>query len=340
MADIFSTNVLMGVVANLKQPSSFFLDRYFPSVSTEDSEEIHFDVIIKARRLAPFVSPLVEGKVVTGQGFTTKTFKPAYVKDKRVWDGSRALKRSAGEQIGGSLSPMQRMQAVLANELTDQLEMLVRRKEWMAVQILRTGAVTVVGDNYPSVSVNFGRNNAQTVTLTGGNRWGQAGINPLDSLQDWQQIALQQAGVNMTDVVMDVATWKVFRADTNVKDRLTLQRSLGQLPSMDQSAQMLQGATFMGSIDGFNIFVYSEWYVDDNGAEQPMLPSGTVIMAGDVQGVQAHGAIRDEAAGYQAVPYFPKSWVEQDPAVRFLLMQSAPLPVPTRVDGTFCATVL
>lgn len=57
-------------------------------------------------------------------------------------------------------------------------------------------------------------------------------------------------------------------------------------------------------------------------------------------GYQAFGAIRDEAAGYQAMSFFPKSWVEQDPAVRYLMLQSAPLVVPYRPNASLAATVL
>jgi hypothetical protein len=43
-------------------------------------------------------------------------------------------------------------------------------------------------------------------------------------------------------------------------------------------------------------------------------PAGTVLMGGaSIEGVRAFGAIRDEAAGYQALPYFPKSWLEAGP---------------------------
>jgi len=59
-----------------------------------------------------------------------------------------------------------------------------------------------------------------------------------------------------------------------------------------------------------------------------------------IEGYRAFGAIRDEAAGFQAVPYYVKSWLEEDPAVRFIMMQSAPLVVPYRVDASLCATVL
>ena len=57
------------------------------------------------------------------------------------------------------------------------------------------------------------------------------------------------------------------------------------------------------------------------------------------EGVRAYGAIRDEDAGFQALPYFAKSWKENDPSVRYLLMQSAPLTVPYRINASFCATV-
>ena len=88
--------------------------------------------------------------------------------------------------------------------------------------------------------------------------------------------------------------------------------------------------------------MYAGWYEHPTtGALTPYLPDGTVIITSpDLEGVRAYGAIKDEAAGYQALPFFPKSWVEHDPAVRYLLLQSAPLIVPYRVNASLCATVL
>ena len=39
-------------------------------------------------------------KRVESLGYTTKTFKPAYIKDKRVFDPELPLKRAVGERIG------------------------------------------------------------------------------------------------------------------------------------------------------------------------------------------------------------------------------------------------
>ena len=238
--DLFSTNVLTGTINSLIATPSFLLDTYFPMVQTEQSEEIHFDVISKTRRLAPFVSPVVAGRIVDAQGFVTKTFKPAYIKPKTPFDGNRPFKRIPGEGIGGTLSPQQRMQYLVAYQLLDHKDMVRRRLEVMASEALRTGAVTVSGEQYPTVSVNFGRDAALTVTLAGAARWGQAGIKPLDLLQDWAQLVLQKSGAMPVDVTMTVDVWKVFRADADVIKRID---TSGNTVTIDaDSAQTIDGS--------------------------------------------------------------------------------------------------
>ena len=157
---------------------------------------------------------------------------------------------------------------------------------------------------------------------------------------DWADLINEKSGAEAVDVVMDVGAWKVFRADADVKDRLNVQRRLAERPSMAQDTVVRVGGNFVGAIDGFNIWVYVGRYKDDSGTLQKMLPNGTVIMVGEMLGVQAYGAILDEAAGFQALPYFSKSWIENDLPRRFVMTQSAPLPVPYRPNASLCATVL
>jgi hypothetical protein len=338
--NLFTTNVLTGAINSLVATPSHLLDTYFPFVQSEQTEEIHFDLIDKTRRLAPFVSPVLAGKVVDAQGFNTKTFKPAYLKPKTPFDANRPLKRIPGEKLGGILSPEQRLQFLVAQQLLDHKDMIRRRMEVMASEAMRTGKVTVTGDGYPTVVVDFGRDAALTKVLAAGSKWSDSGVSPLDTLQNWAQLVLQKSGAMPIDVTMDVASWIVFRNDADVKSRLDLRNAAGSV--LNQGAQIKEGAVLMGVVDNFNIWVYSGWYLDDSGNEQPILPTGTVVMSNGTQleGTQAFGAIRDEAAGFQAFEFFSKSWVEQDPSVRYVLTQSAPLVVPSRVNASFCATVL
>lgn len=338
MSDIFSTNTLALMIQQLNRPSSFLLDTYFPMVQTHDTEEISFDIVTTARRLAPLVLPVVEGQVVQEKGVVSQTLKPAYVKPKTPLAPSGALKRAAGEVIGGALSPMQRQQARVVATIADHVDQITRRKEWMAASAMRTGSITLSGDKYPTKVVDFGRNALLTVALTLTARWGESGVEPLDDIQTWALRVLQYGGVAATEVTMDVEAWKLFEASAKVQKKLDYRRDVAA--NMNTQTVVSEGGVYQGSIGGINYYTYAGFYVDDAGATQPMLPAYTVLMGGKgTEGVQCHGAIQDDAAGLMAMEYFPKSWVPQDPAVRQVMTQSAPLVVPCNVNGTFCATV-
>src|ERR1700682_1112087 len=117
---IYDTNVLIAVVPNLKRSTNFLLDRFFPNIVTADSEFVSIDVDVGKRRIAPFVSPLVEGKLVEQRRMQTNTFKPAYIKDKRAPDLRKPVRRMIGERIGGSVTGAESEKDNLACEMGDQ----------------------------------------------------------------------------------------------------------------------------------------------------------------------------------------------------------------------------
>ncbi|MBK6423881.1 MAG: major capsid protein [Gemmatimonadetes bacterium] len=338
---VFSTDVLLGVVEGLKTPNPALLERYFPTIQQSEAEQIHFDTIKSRRRIAPFVSPLVAGKVVESQGWKANTFSPAYIKDKRRFDPDKPFKRIAGEQIGGRLTPQQRLDAYLATELDDQVNMVTRRLEVMASEALRTAKVTVTGEGYGTVVVDFGRDPALTpAALAGTDKWTDPGSTPLDDLQDWSDLVLEKSGTTPVDVVMGVAAWKAFRTHDTVAKRLDVLRI--QNNGIDVGAQQIEGLTPRGTIDGFNIWTYGGWYEDpDTGAVTPIWPADIVGMASAlVEGVRAFGGIKDPKAGAPGRALLPKMWIEEDPAVTWLMLQAAPLVVPTRPDATLAVDVV
>lgn len=342
--DNFTTAELVGIVANLKRPRSALLDRYFPTVITSDREEIKVDVIKGKRRVAPFVSPLVPGQIVARNGLRTNTFVPAYIKDKRVFDANAPMKRVAGETIGGSLTPEERLNRHLATELEDQVNMLTRRLELMASEAIRTGKLVVTGENYPSQTVDFERDASLTpAALAGGARWGTGTDTPLANLVTWAKLVRKASGVNPVDVIMGDDAFSAFIENDDVLGRLD-NRNITDA-SLQVGQQDAEGLTFHGRIDGFNIFSYSGWYVDPaDDVEKEIWPADQVGMTAPgefgLNGERHFGAIKDKKAGFAPYPYFPKMWDEDDPSVTYLMMQSAPLVAPTRVDATFSIDVL
>lgn len=338
--DTYSTSTLVRVVRDLKTPSpSFLLNTFFPNMVEFTTEEVAIDVIVGKRRMAPFCSPLMQGSLVRPQGTATNSFKPAYIKDKRPLDPRRPIKRAVGERLGGELSPQQRLEANLVFEMEDQIAMVNRRLEWMAASALNNGTITVTGDGFPTTVVDFLRNSGLTVTLTSGDRWGEAGIVPSDNIETWALAILRESGVAPTDIVFTNLSWSLFKADAKVKDSIDLLR--GGSSAIDLGGGVATGAMFKGFWGTYRLWLYNDWFIDPvDNVEKPMLPDGTVLMSSaGLEGVRAFGAIMDESFGYGALAYAPKSWVENDPPQRILMMQSAPLTIPTRVNASFRAKV-
>lgn len=338
MVDIYDTRVLVGVVSNMPRPKTFILDNFFPTISQSTAESILFDVVEGKRRLAPFVSPQVAGQVVQSQGYRTDSFTPAYVKDKRVLNPGRAIKRLAGETIGGSMSPEQRKMVLLKSELQDQVDMLVRRQEAMAMESLVTSKITVTGENYPTKIVDFKRKADLTRVLADAARWGEVGVDAIDELEKYCAEVFRASGVAPTDVLLSPESWALVKKSERFKEAIDLNKRGG-----DSVAQLgiviVDGVALVATMGAVRLWVYNDFYEDDDGNEVAMLPAyGVLILSRGVQGVRHYGAILDDEA-LQAMEYFPKSWVQQDPSVRFLLLQSAPLPVPYRINAAMYVQV-
>lgn len=343
--DLFSTNYLAGVVRELRTPTTHFLDTEFRSVLEDPSEEIHFDIDENKPRLTPFVSPLVAGKVVDDRGFKTATFKPAYAKDKRRWNPNRPLKRVIGEQIGGGLSPDQRIQLLVGQTLEDQLEMLTRREEVMAAEALRLGQVTVAGEGFATTVVSFGRHANLRSVKTGTARWSQVGSDPLADIESLAVEMQSQSGAVLRRVTMAPDAALAFRTRLLARDEWKLLVDFSRA-STDSSFNFAPGngekARYLGSLGGIAFYSYNDKYIDPaDNTTKDLMPSGEVVLTSDeVEGTRCYAAIQDEEAGYAATRYAVKSWLEKDPAVRWMLLQSAPLMVPFRPNATASMEVL
>ncbi|HFO3436326.1 TPA: major capsid protein, partial [Escherichia coli] len=134
---LYDTAFLAQVVPNLFVAQNWLLDSFFPNIVLSDTESVAIDVEVGARRMSPFCSPLVEGPMVEALPYQTNIFKPAYIKDKRVPDLLRPVRRMIGERLGGrEYTPAERAMLNLQYEMADQINMLNRRLEWMAAQAL------------------------------------------------------------------------------------------------------------------------------------------------------------------------------------------------------------
>jgi len=344
--EIYDTVELLQVLRKQEGITPYWLN-YFPRVVTSDREEILFDQVTDGtRELAPFVAPNVQGRVMRNHGYTTKTFKPAYVKPKHVVDPSRAIPRRAGELLGGSLSAQQRYDACVAENLRLERISIENRWEWLAARAIIDGQVTIASPDYPAQTVIFGRDNTLTVTLTGTAVWSDlTNAKPLQNIEEMRRRVHDLASSTITRLTFGLEAWRLFTAHEEVRDLLDT-RYRGSDSEYNRAIAEGTPMEFRGRISGQNgmgtleLWTYSQKYRDENGTLQDILNPYAVVGTGPgIQGVRCFGAIMDKRAGLQPLEMFPKMWDSEDPAVTYTMTQSAPLMVPVEPNASFTLIV-
>lgn len=346
--EIYSTEDLIGVIQVQQAINPYWL-QMFPRTINSDREEILFDQITDGtRELAPFVAPNVQGRVLRERGYTTKTFRPAYVKPKHAVDPSRALPRLAGEAVGGSMTPQERYDAIVAENLRIEKLQIQNRWEWMACRATVDAQVTVVGDDYPAVTVNFNRDASLTKTLVTGSQWvtSNTAVDPLSDIEGMRRIVNRIANATITRLTFGLDAWAAFTSFQKVRDLLN-QFYRGSQTEFNTAPSEGTPYEFRGILSGQNgigrleLWTYSQFYRDDAGNTQDFLDSGTVVGSGPgMEGYQCFGAIKDRRAGLAPMSMFPKMWDEEDPSATYTMTQSAPLMVPGQPNGTFSMKVV
>lgn len=339
---IFETRTMLAAVDQMLPPKSFLLDLFFPTVETSDTLYVDIDIIKGKRRMAPFVNPRMQGKQVERIGYATRSYKPPYVKPKMVFDAIDILTRNPGQHIyQGGQSPAERAAQVLGRDLMEMMGMITRREEWMASQALNGGVIAVVGDGVDD-EIDFGMPNTHIIT---DGDWSDPGVgNPVQDLRTWRRLVAQDSGIVPNAAVLGSAAADAFLAHEQVSGANSLfnarRAETGQINVSDIQAS---GATYLGSLNGggLDLYAYDEWYIDDvDGEEKPMVPENKIFLGSTRARTARHyGAIQDVSAT-ASVRWFPKSWEQEDPSARFLMVQSAPLVVPHQIDAFAVITVI
>lgn len=348
MPELWETAELLEVsISDEAAPPDGFWGRFFPQRFTSTAQEIFFDQLpARDRRLAPFVAPNVQGRVMKSRGRKMASFKPAYVKPKHVVDPSKAIAKRKGEPLGGlnagDLSLDQRYDAAVADNLRDEREMIERRWDWMQAQAVIYGYIDVEGEDYPKVRVDFQRDASLTVVIGAGMTWDDPDSLPLKDIGAVRTIAFQKGRAPVKHLIFGTDAWNAFAAHATVKVLLDNQKRGSE--SNYNATGLTDGSPYeyMGQISGpdgagrIDLWTYANEYEDDDGNLHPYLdPRDVIGVGGNLGGVMAFGAIMDKKAGLAALELFPKMWDNDDPSVTYTMTQSAPLPVPTNPNNSF-----
>ncbi len=331
----YTTREMMEAIDRTPPVGTFFQRTFFPGEQTHISEKVEFDVRKGKRIMAPFVSPRMGGKVITRQGWKTNQFTTPKIAPERPLTIDDIAQRGIGEDIYSQRTPAEREDELLSRDLTDLEESIARRKEWMCRQIMYTGKVDVVDEEEGvDVQIDFGFSNI--IVLGASEQWSQATVNPLIILREVRKKIIKDTGsapdiaIFSSDVIEDFITNPQVKA---AMDMLNYKNIVIQPRVVDPAL------TFYGRIAelDLDIYTYDEWFLNDEGVDEAMVPEGTVLLGhSGGEGQIEYGLVtqmEDKVFRSYEGKLVPKVWADENSEVKKVRLTSRPLPRPFDVDS-------
>lgn len=331
----YTTREMMEAMDQTPAVRTFLQKTFFPGEETHISEKVEFDVRKGKRVMAPLVSPRIGGKVITRQGWHTNQFTTPKIAPERPLTVDDITQRAIGENIYSQRTPEEREDELLAKDMTDLEEAIARRKEWMCRQVLFDGKIDVVDeDDGIDIQIDFGFNN---ITVLGADEvWSLATVNPLAILR-----AIRKKIIKATGKAPDIA---IFASDV-VEDFITnpfVEKAMNLLNMKNvviEPRVVDPALTFYGRISelDLDIYTYDEWFLNDDGDDEAMIPEGTVLVGhSDGEGQFEYGSVT-QMEDKKFVTYegklVPKQYADEKNEVKMLRLTSRPLPRPFDVDS-------
>lgn len=342
--DLFDTLTMLEAVEQMTTPRRFLMDTFFNGQVPETfgTQTVSIDIVKGQRTMAPFVSPRLPGSVSQRDGYTSNTYKPPYIQPKRETNAELLLKRAAGDTPFSARSPLDRAGEQLGRDLRDLDEQITRREEWMCAMALTTGQVRVIGEGIDD-TIDFLMEADHKVQLAAGDRWNAANSDPIAHMRKWRRKIAQDSGRTANVGVLGGDALDAFLNNDAVLKKLNNRRvDMGMI----KPEELPDGVTYLGYLNdpGLDLYGYDEWVIDEDGTPKPIVPAGGLILgATNTRNAMLYAAIQDLEAiesGLVEAARFPKSWVTQEPSVRWLKLQSAVLSGMLEPDAFLFATVV
>lgn len=308
---------------------------------THTTEHIDVDILTATRRAAGYVNPHGAGQVVDRAGFTLHTFRPPTVAPKMPITVPDIQTRLPGEHVYEG-DGRDRAQELLASDLRELDSLIGRREEIMIRDLLLDNQIRVLGDGVDRTIAFPARHADLTLGLiAAADRWDAGTADILAQIRDARRRIMLRSGLTADVAIVGHDAADALLANPTVLAQLHVRRAeLGQLrPELFDS-----GAEFIGTLGGVDIWAYYEF----DAAAQPLIPAAQFLMGATSARCELHyGAVgvadgEGDSAQIRLIdrPRVPESWVEREPAVRWLKVSARPLPVIVEANAVLTATVL
>jgi hypothetical protein len=330
---------LEGPVVHTFLRDTFFGAREYPPTSL-----IEFDFRRGRRKMAPFVAPLIGGKVMERQGYETRFFRAPRIAPARALRLPDLEPRLPGESIYSGRTAADRAAELIAEDAIFCDEAISRREEWMCRQVLVNGGITVTAENGYQQVINFleygipSANASNHYLVT--NKWDAVDptlSDPLADLEAARLATIKDSGISPNVALFGNTAKLAFLRNPTVLKYLDNRRyELGSIAPVIQDDAVVR----FGIVPGMELYSYSEYFEDDAGTLFPMLPDALVmLLSTNVQNKIVYGAFTQlENAKTKTFQTYQTSRIplvygDEEDGVLFYRLTSCPLPMPADILG-------
>lgn len=315
---------------------TFFAGREFPPTNL-----VEFDFRRGRRKMAPFIAPIIGGKVMEREGFETRFFKApriAPIRNLRIPD---LEPRMFGETVYSGRTPADRAADMLAEDAIFCDEAITRREEWMCREVLVNGKLTITADHGYQLSIDFMESSKGPVNnheTPANGTWDDTAVStPLEDLETARLNTIAASGIAPNVALFGSAAKAAFINNESVQKMLDNRRyELGMVAPQIISDSVVKFAT----VPGLECYSYAEYFEDDAGVLFPMLPENLVmLLSTNVQNKIVYGAFTqlEDAKSHRYVTYqaarIPFVYGDEVNGQLFYRLTACPLPMPNDVLG-------
>lgn len=351
--DFKQTQTLLAAIEQSKPVTTFLKDRYFPTNANTDifnTDEVIVEYKDGNRKVAPFVSPRKNGRVVMRDGYAIKSYAPANIAPKRPLYIDDITKKGFGEALFSKLTPAQREGALIMRDIKEMEDMITRREEAMAAEtMLNNGCVMKhyadKGDEYEEKEIHFYDGEKNPAIYTPATSWANSQTDILGDIYK-MILYLKEQGNAATDLLVGANVVDAILNNDAIYKQLDNKRfEMGIVQPMELPNGAVRVARLNVKGHMIDVISYVETYEDENGKDTPFIPADQVVLTAPGAGHTSYGCVTQLEQADGAMHSYPGKLVPHYVSdarnnSREITLTSRPLLMPKAKNPWISADVI
>lgn len=284
---LYDSRSLTESINKVKYVNPFVLDKVFSYKRTWATDKIDVEIVTGSSKMAQFVGANEpKPKNIAKLTRETKTVTLPRTFESKLFTANELMAFNAVGALYDQSQKLAFQKEMIALNLQELKERVLRRREQMAVEALCTGKISVTQSN-TAWEIDYGYvDTEQLVTLSGTDLFTNSASKPVTKLRQYQKLIQRRSGVAPSIALLGSSAAEAFTGNAEVQKALnTLNYKVGQ---MDLTVPPVDGAFYIGRIGGVEFWEYTQQYVDDSGNAVDMLTADRMVLVAPSSSFRLH----------------------------------------------------